>query len=47
MNKLPRILVKNLVVAAMIGLTAFASWAVTEDFQAPAVNLTIAHSAQY
>ncbi|MEJ6022529.1 hypothetical protein [Ramlibacter sp. PS4R-6] len=37
MNAITRTLVKNLVVAATLGLAALATWAVTES-QAPAIE---------
>jgi hypothetical protein len=38
MSKLSRKIVKNLVIAATIGLAAFASWAFT-DFRAPQIEI--------
>ena len=45
MNQLSRTIVKNVIVAATIGLAAFASWAFT-DFRAPAIEVAIAQSQQ-
>lgn len=45
MSKLSRNIVKNLVVAATIGLAAFASWAFT-DFRVPQIEVAVAQSQQ-
>ena len=45
MNKLSRTIVKNAVVAATIGLAAFASWAFTE-YRAPAIEVALAQAQQ-
>jgi hypothetical protein len=45
MNQLSRTIVKNIVVAATIGLAAFASWAFTE-FRAPAIEIAASQSQQ-
>jgi hypothetical protein len=45
MNKLSRNIVKNLVVAATIGLAAFASWAFT-DVHVPQIEVASAASQQ-
>lgn len=45
MSKLSRNIVKNLVVAATIGLAAIASWAFT-DFRAPQIEVAVAPSQE-
>ena len=45
MNHLSRTIIKNAVVAATIGLAAFASWAFT-DFRAPAIEIVAVSSHQ-
>ena len=45
MNKLSRTVVKNLIVAATIGLAAFASWAFT-DFRVPQIEVAAVDSQQ-
>jgi len=45
MNKLSRNIVKNLVVAATIGLAAFASWAFT-DLRVPQIEVAAVQSQQ-
>jgi hypothetical protein len=45
MNKRSRIIAKNLIVAATIGLAAFASWAFT-DLRVPTIEIAAAASQQ-
>ncbi len=45
MNQFSKDIVKNLVVAATLGLAAFASWAMT-DFHVPTIEIAAANSAQ-
>ena len=45
MTQRSRIIAKNLIVAATIGLAAFASWAFT-DFRAPTIEVASAVSQQ-
>ncbi len=45
MNYLSRTIIKNAVVAATIGLGAFASWAFTE-FRAPTIEIAAGSSQQ-
>lgn len=45
MNKLSRNIIKNLVIAAMMGLAGFASWALT-DMRHPTIDIAAAQSQQ-
>ena len=45
MNKLSRNIIKNVVVAATIGLAAFASWSFT-DFRAPTIEVASAQAQE-
>ena len=44
MIKTPQDIIKNILVAATMGLAAFASWAVT-DFPAPAIEAAVSVNA--
>ena len=45
MNQLSRNIVKNVIVAATMGLAGFASWALT-DFRAPTIEAAVTQSQQ-
>lgn len=45
MNQLSRKIIKNLVIASVIGLAGFASWALT-DMRHPTIDIASAQSQQ-